>query len=55
MKGVYPYKYMSSWKRFKETSLPDKKELYDHLNVKYITDANFKHAKTFWRDFALKF
>ena len=24
-KGVYPYEYMDSWKRFAETSLPDKK------------------------------
>ena len=24
-KGVYPYEYMDSWKRFDETSLPDKK------------------------------
>ena len=23
-KGVYPYEYMNSWKRFKEESLPDK-------------------------------
>ena len=24
-KGIYPYKYMDSWQRFSETSLPDKK------------------------------
>ena len=24
-KGIYPYEYMNRWKRFKETSLPDKK------------------------------
>ena len=23
-KGIYPYEYMESWKRFKEQSLPDK-------------------------------
>ena len=27
-KGVYPYKYMDSWERFDETSLPDKKAFY---------------------------
>ena len=27
-KGVYPYGYMDSWKRFDETSLPDKKAFY---------------------------
>ena len=24
-KGIYPYKYMDSWKRFDETLLPNKK------------------------------
>ena len=23
-KGVYPYEYIDSWEKFKETSLPDK-------------------------------
>ena len=27
-KGVYPYEYMDSWKRFEEESLPDKKSFY---------------------------
>ena len=27
-KGVYPYEYMDSWKRFKEESLPDKESFY---------------------------
>ena len=27
-KGVYPYEYMDSWKRFEETLLPDKKDFY---------------------------
>ena len=33
-KGVYPYEYMDSWKRFKEESLPDKKTFYSKLNCK---------------------
>ena len=32
-KGVYPYDYMDSWKRFNETSLPDKKSFYNKLNL----------------------
>ena len=27
-KGVYPYEYMDSWKRFNETSLPPKESFY---------------------------
>ena len=25
-KGIYPHKFMDSWKRFSETSLPEKKD-----------------------------
>ena len=27
-KGVYPYKYINSWEKFDETSLPDKEAFY---------------------------
>ena len=50
-KGVYLYKCMDSYKRFNETSLPDKKNNYNNLNIENITDADYKHV---WRDFALK-
>ena len=33
-KGIYPYEYMDSWKRFDETSLPDKDVFYRSLNMK---------------------
>ena len=33
-KGVYPYEYMESWKRFSETSLSDKEAFYSKLNFK---------------------
>ena len=36
-KGVYPYEYMDSWKRFKEESLPDKESFYSELNKENIT------------------
>ena len=42
-KGIYPYEYMDSWKRFDETSLPDKEGFY--LNMEKTTDADYKHAK----------
>ena len=47
-KGVYPYKYMDSWERFAETSLPDKEAFCSSLNMEDITDVNHRHAK---RDF----
>ena len=36
-KGVYPYEYMDSWKRFKEESLPDKESIYSELNNEHIS------------------
>ena len=37
-KGVYFYKYMNGWERFYESLLPEKEDLYSHLNVQDITD-----------------
>ena len=44
-KGVYPYKYMDSWKKFEETSLPPKDVLYSRLNTKGINDQGYEHAQ----------
>ena len=52
IKGVYPYEYMDSSKRFDETLLPVKKKFYNNLNMEDITD--YKHAKKVWKDFELK-
>ena len=49
-KGVYPYEYMDSWERFDETSLPDKEAFYSNLNVEYITDVDYKHAKMVFKN-----
>ena len=50
-RGVYPYKYMDIWGRFNETSSPDKKAFHSSLNMKEITDADYKHAKRVWTNF----
>ena len=44
-KSVYPYKYMDSWERFDETSLPDKQAFYSSLNMEDITDVDQRHEK----------
>ena len=44
-KGVYPYEYMHSWKRFDEISLPNKEIFYSCLNMGDITDIDYKYAK----------
>ena len=49
-KGAYPYEYMDSSERFKETSLPDKEALYSNLNMEDITDVNYKYAKIVFKN-----
>ena len=44
-KGVYPDEYVDSWERFDETSLPDKEAFYRNVNMKDITDVDYRHAK----------
>ena len=53
-KGVYPYEYMGSWKRFKEESLPDKESFYSKLNNEHITDEDYAHAQKLWNTFNIK-
>ena len=49
-KGVYPYEYMDSWKRFNETSLPSKESFYSELKKEGITDEDYVHAQKVWGD-----
>ena len=53
-KGVYPYEYMDSWERFKETSLPPKQSFYSELNVEDISDKDYSHAQKVWKEFEIK-
>ena len=52
-KGVYPYEYMDSGKRFHETSLPDKKAFYSEFNLGDITDKDYAHSQKVFERFNL--
>ena len=43
-KGVYSYEYMDSWKRYDETTLPNKEAFYSKLYLKNIIDEDYIHA-----------
>ena len=49
-KGVYPYEYMNSWERFNETSLTNKGDFYNCLNMEDVTDTDYRHAKKVFRE-----
>ena len=53
-KGVYPYEYIDSSKKFNETSLLDKEAFYSKLNKEGITDEKYAHAHKVWKVFEIK-
>ena len=53
-KGVYPYDYMDSFKKFNEKELPIKEDFYSILNNTNISDLEYQHAKKVWNDFQIK-
>ena len=53
-KGIYPYKYIDDWEKFDETSLPEKEDIYNNLNMEYITDAYYLEAQRDCKDFEIK-
>ena len=53
-KGIYPYKYMDSWDRFQEMSLPPKESFFSALNKSGVSDQDYNHACKVWRDFGIR-
>jgi hypothetical protein len=50
-KGVYPYEYVDSVERLSETKLPPKEAFYSKLNDSHISDEDYTHAQTVWKEF----
>ena len=53
-KGIYPYEYMDSPKKLKETQLPPKEAFYSRLNDEGISDENYAHVREVWKTFEMK-
>ena len=53
-KGVYPYEYMDSLERLKETQLPPRETFYSRLNDEGISDEDYAHARKVWKTFEMK-
>ena len=52
-KGVYPYEYVNSCDRFKETQLPPIDVFYSNLNMSLITEEDYQHAQRVWKEFGI--
>ena len=45
---------MDNWERFNQTELPDKKQLYNKLNLEDIADEDYKYSHKVWDAFGIK-
>ena len=45
---------MGNWRKFNETSLPEKEDFYSHLNMEEITDSDHRHTERVCKDFKIK-
>ena len=50
-KGVYPYDYVTSIDKLKETKLPSKEAFYSKLYDEEISDEDYQHAIKVWNTF----
>jgi len=53
-KDVYPYDYMDSFRRFEETSLPQREKLYSIFNDTNIGEDDYVHANRIWKAFKIR-
>ena len=45
---------MNYWEKLNEILLPEKEDFYSHLNMQYISHADYEHAKRVCKDFKIK-
>lgn len=50
-KGVYPYEYMDSLRKFEEPGLPAIDQFYSSLTESAIPQENYEHAQQVFQDF----
>ena len=50
-KGCYPYDYVSSIDKLKETKLPLKEDFYSKLYDEHISEEDYQHAHNVWNSF----
>ena len=53
-KGFYPYEYMDSIEKFKETRYPTKEAFYSRLTGEGISDEGYERVKKVWNVFGMK-
>jgi len=52
-KGVFPYDYVDSLEKLKEEKLPPKEAFYSRFSDENISDEDYSHAQTVWKEFGM--
>ena len=52
-KGVHPYDYVDCIEKLDETSLSPKEAFYSKFTGEGITDEDYQHAQTVWKNLIL--
>ena len=52
-KGVYPYEYMDSFKKFSEDKLPNKSKFFSSLKDECISEKDYQRANNIWNGFKM--
>ena len=53
-KGFYPYEYIDTEEKFKNTKLPPREAFYSKLTGRGISEKDYKHAWNVWHTFKMK-
>ena len=53
-KRYFPYEFIEDREKIDETSLPEKEEFYNYLNMEDNTDADYTYRKRICKDFNIK-
>ena len=53
-KGVHPYEYMDSFKKFSEDKLPDRSQSFSSLKDECISEKDYLKAVDVWNVFKIK-
>lgn len=53
-KGVFPYEYVDSFEKLKETALPSKECFYSSLTDSNVSEEDYNHAQKVWTDFKVR-
>ena len=52
-KGVYPYEYIDSFKKFSEDKLPNRCDFFSSLKDECISERDYLHAINIWNTFKM--